>query len=209
MEVRREGVPKQGPSVTYHPGGQREAEGAWSDDFQEGPWRFFAEDGRLVLDGVFRGGKKVGLWTRRQEDGSTETHEFEAGVEHGRSRVVDASEHLLEEGQWLSGQMTGTWSTWFSSGVLQSRGTRVNGSREGLWTRWFESNIKAREGNYSDDVPSGTWRQWSREGVLLSEGEILNGSRSGPWRVWHEDGHVDREQTGLYRDGVKVGELVD
>ena len=37
-----------------------------------------------------------------------------------------------------------------------------------------------------------------------AQGKIRNGKRYGPWVSYYEVGTVDEEDTGTYKDGVKV-----
>ena len=53
-----------------------------------------------------------------------------------------------------------------------------------------------------DGMLEGWWVHWWREGNLRAEGELRRGVEEGPWRFWHSDGSRNREDTGVYSDGL-------
>jgi len=50
----------------------------------------------------------------------------------------------------------------------------------------------------------GPWVDYHENGQLGEKGTHKDGKADGPWVGYYEDGTVDEEDTGTYKDGVKV-----
>jgi antitoxin component YwqK of YwqJK toxin-antitoxin module len=60
---------------------------------------------------------------------------------------------------------------------------------------------------YVDGVKQGAGEQWYANGQKEAEGRYAADQREGPWTFWNADGSVDKERTGEYRTGRRIGEL--
>lgn len=58
-------------------------------------------------------------------------------------------------------------------------------------------------------LEQGEHRAWHADGSLAEEGRYETGHRSGPWRFWRPDGSLDRERSGVYDAGRRVGALAE
>jgi len=113
---------------------------------------------------------------------------------------------LWEEGAYLRGKEDGPWRWWYEDGTPQASGTFVDGAHVGPWTFYHANGQVMAEGAYEDDRPIGRWVTYYEDGTVRSEGGFLAGKRSGRWTFRDEEGLLDRESSGLYEDGERIGD---
>jgi len=58
-----------GPIGSWHPGGEKRAEGKCRNGLAHGMWRRFRPDGLVDLEGRFANGKIAGTWTQLEQGG--------------------------------------------------------------------------------------------------------------------------------------------
>jgi hypothetical protein len=114
--------------------------------------------------------------------------------EKGRSRS--------ERGSFI-GNMTkdGPWEHYHSNGQLQSKGTYEDGIPIGPWVSYHD-NGQLRGKSSSDGSSVRYWKN----GQLQSKGKGNDCGMDGPWVSFHPDGTVDKENTGTFKNGVKVSD---
>lgn len=88
--------------------------------------------------------------------------------------------------------------------VLLARRTRTpDGAGVVVETRCF-GRLLARE-RYEGRRRHGPALRWWTDGRKRSHGTYRRGRRDGDWFEFAPDGTLDRERTGLYRDGLRIG----
>ncbi len=108
-------------------------------------------------------------------------------------------DQVAERGQYLDGQMTGTWSQFDPQGVLVAQGPYAKGPRHGIWTTWFASGRIESQGEYLRGKAHGPWVYHSDLWGGRTEGTWVNGQRTGSWLDFGPDGEPRGER--VYRDG--------
>jgi len=51
----------------------------------------------------------------------------------------------------------------------------------------------------------GVWFSYWNNGQLWSKGNYKNGEREGKWVYYNMDGTLDRERSGIYKNGLRWG----
>jgi antitoxin component YwqK of YwqJK toxin-antitoxin module len=129
-----------------------------------GAWRYFDEQGRLVLDGLFERDQKTGLWRRFYRGHETKLlttapykdfappfiseATFQAGRLHGTWTMTDRQQRKVHEIALVAGQRQGT-ATWFHpSGAALLRATYDGGIPSGHETTFASDGSIALQENY-------------------------------------------------------------
>lgn len=203
---------KDGAFRAWHPNGELEAEGAFEDGKQHGPWTQWYANGQRGSQGVYDRGAKQATWSYWHESGEK-----------------------LAEGSLENGVRQGPWTSWYPDGALQTRGSYLFGEKEGVWTHRspagaideeltgvYEAGILVGEfvidgtvtssfgedrprerAEFRDGVRHGVAATWHPDGSKRSEGHYADGRKTGRWTYWREDGSIDSARTGVY-DGWRL-----
>lgn len=125
---------------------------------------------------------------------------------HGPWHAWHPNGQVWEEGAYFQGKEHGPWRWWYENGSLQAVGTFDHGQHVGPWVFYFENGREMAAGSYVADRPVGTWTTHDESGALVSEGSFEQGLRTGPWTFYSAPGVVDRERSGRYEAGERVGD---
>jgi len=127
-------------------------------------------------------------------------------VRHGSWEAWHENGQVHERGAYANGVEDGDWEWWYADGSPMAAGRFVDGKRFGDWTFWYEGGGLQMRGTYFENLGVGAWTYWFENGLVRAEGEMEVGLFSGRWSVWREDGSLDREASGVYEKGEKVGD---
>jgi len=90
--------------------------------------------------------------------------------------------HVRQLRAWERGDLR---SSYYADGRPESEASYRDGLRQGLAVEWYPNGTEAARGNYE------------------------RGERSGEWSFWRADGSLDRERSGVYTAGRRVGPAQD
>jgi hypothetical protein len=94
---------------------------------------------------------------------------------------------------------------WAAAARLLARETRSTEPVTGLERR--ERRYRGRRiesSTWKDGRREGPYAAWWPDGTRRARGQHAAGRRDGEWFFAHPDGTLDRERTGLYRDGRRI-----
>lgn len=111
---------------------------------------------------------------------------------------------LLERDGLMYRPFTDVPFTGVTTGLKQA--TYKNGIPHGPFVWYWENGQLWTKGNYTDGEIDGPWIQYWSNGQLMTKGNFINGVPDGPWLVYSSDGVLDTEESGTYKDGVKVSD---
>ena len=94
----------------------------------------------------------------------------------------------------FSGKLTG-----------KNKGLIKNGKREGVWFSYWNNGQLYSKGNYKNGKKEGAWVFYWDIGQLMRKGNYKNGKREGAWVEYEKDGTLDRERSGIYKNGLRWG----
>ena len=135
-----------------------------------------------------------------------------------------------EQGSFKSGKKDGSWLWYWDNGQLRSKVNYKDGKREGASVAYYDNGQLRAKGNFKDGKRDGVGviyrgnghleakfnyengklevafvRYWEN-GQLRAKGNFKNGKKDGVWAIYNEDGTVNKEDTGTYKDGVKISD---
>jgi antitoxin component YwqK of YwqJK toxin-antitoxin module len=106
----------------------------------------------------------------------------------------DANQKLVSSVEVLKGDMNGTITFYFPSGLVMEKGTYSYGEKHGNWTRYNESNIVTATANYKNGKKDGEWKMFSEAGQLKMVMHYDSGDKTGLWFMYDENGKVSSEK---------------
>lgn len=128
---------------------------------------------------------------------------FEDGEwrKHGEFIFRDERGEEISRGSYAAGLETGPWTQTYEDGS-RGEGAFLEGRRTGEWRTFFPGGAAQDSGRYLDGRRTGEWESRRRDGTLLRRAMYVDGVENGPVTYFQEDGRtVDRQRTGIYRDG--------
>ena len=115
----------------------------------------------------------------------------------------------VTEGQQVSlknGKREGTWISYHVNGQLQYKGNFKNGKEEGAFVAYHENGQLWAKGNYKNSKKDGAWIWYHKHGQLMHKGNYKSSKKEVAWVSYNEDGTVNKEDTGTFKDGVKISD---
>jgi len=95
----------------------------------------------------------------------------------------------------FTGEVEGIWS-----------GSYKNGKREGYWYTYYTDGVLLSKGHYKNGKKFGTWETYHDNGQLFSMGNYENDKQEGYWVEYYPDGSFSSYFSGTYKNGVKVSD---
>lgn len=179
-----------------------------------GPWQRRVGE-RVVAEGRYDRGKKVGVWRTWFEaradgtawagptEGLASLARFEGGREDGEAYSWRADGSALAVDRWDAGVRAGVARTWYASGAPEWSGSFVGGRRDGVWTRQYATGVTAVSETWADGVLDGAASTHFESGAVDSEGGYAAGLKAGVWKTWYAWGPQATEST--WAAGVEDG----
>lgn len=103
-------------------------------------------------------------------------------------RILDTLENKIIEYDVVQGLRHGEFCVSNLQGVFTVSGMLKNNKNVGTWSYFFESGKLESKGNFMNDLPHGKWQWFYRDGTLRSEGYYINGIEEGVWKSFSEQG---------------------
>jgi antitoxin component YwqK of YwqJK toxin-antitoxin module len=145
---------------------------------KHGPYRKWAANGNLILEGRYEEGKQQGRWSEYYDSGRDK-------------RIIEYEDGVYD----------GAWTKWYESGQKWAEGTYREGKKHGRGRFWYESGQLKADGLYRDDIREGKSTNWYESGQIRSVGNYVDGKRDGPWIDYHEEGQAIES---VYEAGQKI-----
>jgi antitoxin component YwqK of YwqJK toxin-antitoxin module len=189
----------------WHPNGELEREGVFSEDQAHGPWREYNRQGKLTLSGQYEHGDRVGVWRGYYPEGQLQYQgHFNAnGGEEGEWITYHQGNQIESRGVYTNGLREGLWLWWSQTGSLQQLGRfeSIKDQSKSESTEAKESATLADIGHKSVDQAKehrvGLWLSWHDNCQIRTSGRYETGKREGKWRWWKRDGSGWRSEQYL------------
>lgn len=109
-------------------------EGRW---YREGPSISWHPNGQKAAQGLYEGGKRNGEWTLWFANGNVQkrlTYQF--GAEEGLMLEYHPDGAKAAEGMMAAGLATGAWQYWSADGTVRTEGQWKAGKQDGEWVAY-------------------------------------------------------------------------
>lgn len=81
--------------------------------------------------------------------------------------------------------------------------------REGVRASYYADGRPESQASVRDGVRQGLAIEWYPNGTQAARGSYEHGERTGDWSFWRADGSLDRDRSGYYAAGQRVGPAHD
>lgn len=95
----------------------------------------------------------------------------------------------------------GTYTTYYQSNNLKSKGNVCYGLRDDTWTDWYENGRIKQISNWNKGVMCGEFMQYNETGQLLVKANYKKGRLHGKYLTFSSDGSF---KTDKYKKGIIV-----
>ena len=165
------------------------------------------DDGKKKEEGIFKDGKKEGLWTSWYENGQKW---FEKNYKDGKDDELwtywDKNDGKMYNGKFINtndkeidtDSLNGRYFGYYDG--IELFNVNYKDGKKGLETIWYESGQKKEE---RDKYGEGYWTTWYENGQKFRELTYKDGQLDGLFTHWYENGQKSYEST--YKDGKKEG----
>jgi len=211
---------------TYHENGILKSEGNRKDFLLDSTWKFYDDEGQIVLIVNYRKGQKNGnRITFRKKEFVEES--FENDVKQGLTTYYYPDSTIFKTIYFVDGREEGLAKefgkdgrvitlTTYKKGYVVSR-EKINrmdasGRKQGRWKFFHENGLVRLEGKYVNDLKDGYFREYDETGKLIATSKWLEGEKQenavelvklDVVKDYYPDGSVMAMQT--FRNGVAQG----
>lgn len=216
--------------IKYHPNESESYRVNFQNGKKHGKEVWLIDTGRLIGEGFYVEGKKVGKHWKEHENGTMafladydqEGHLKEAVRlfdEQGQKTAEyflneqDAFDgvyqkwfsngQLAQEAHYLNGEFDGAAREWYEEGTLAFSGSFKKGNQEGKFCDFFVDGTLKSEKNFRNSLLHGDQREWFSNGQKKVETVFAEGKREGFLRIWNEKGTLTYE--GAFDKDVEIG----
>ena len=109
-------------------------------------------------------------------------------------------------GSFKNGKKDGSWIEYHKNGQLYYKGNYKLGLAEGSIVAYHNNGKLWYKGNYKNGLLNGQWVTYFYNGKLSMKGNYKNNSREGYYIEYNLDGIKVKEESGMYKNGVKTSD---
>ena len=201
-----------------------------NNQWKQGNWKFFWENGNLQMEGYYVNNKKHGFFKYYNEEGVFQQIEkwannilIEDAVETKKlekQTAYHSNGRIKTEAYFFKGQPEGIRREYdtsgnvikaytFKNGFLTGEGiVDENGYKQGFWKEYYEEEGSLRaEGSYLNSKPVKEWKYYFSDGGIEMTGQYTSkGNKDGEWVWYYPDRNIlmiENYYNGNY-DGLVV-----
>lgn len=200
------------------------------NNFKQGKWVYFYDDGTVKLEGNYRDDMKNGYFKQYDREGNlvtvekyiddvlqenvAELVELEVRTDYypnGKIKTVASYKDGIPEGIRREYTEDGSilMAYVFSDGKILGQGImNERGIREGEWIEYYPDGQQKAAGEYNSGKRVGAWKFYYPDGTLEQEGNYDDdGLLTGQWKWYYPSGALHREE--FYLNGLADGFSVE
>ena len=167
--------------------------GAVINGKHDGAWKFWDEDGRLMVEGHYKNGLMHGEWRYYFPNGQLDlVGTFENNLQEGLFiTYFENNGNKFQEVLFEKGYRQGVSRSYFETGKIRSEETFVNDLKHGPAKYYFETGKIASEGNFKNDKEHGIVLTYYHSGALREEATWEEGFLVGKFKSYHKNGKIE------------------
>ncbi len=135
------------------------------DQQEEGHWTYTISNNKIMMEGVYEAGKRIGVWKKYFSNGS-----------------------IKKEIEYKNGFRDGYYIDYYRSGSKWNEGKYSKGKRTGEWINWFDNGNIREKIEYENNIKNGTYKYYDYKNSAYSEKEFVNGNSIDEWNYFNSDG---------------------
>ncbi|MEY4603816.1 MAG: hypothetical protein RIT43_1108 [Bacteroidota bacterium] len=168
-------------------------EGIYSDDLQNGEWKYYHPNGTLKAVGSFKSGN----------GGDPSRIDVPRNGREGKWMTYKENGKQDQESNWMNGLQNGTQSVYFENGKLSEISNWKNGLLHGSIIRYSENGNITEELSYFEGKYNGVWKTYHSNGNLNQIKNFKSGKMDGETMSYFESGKIKAQE--IYRNDKKNG----
>ncbi len=107
---------------------------------------------------------------------------------------------LALQGHFTNNQRTGVWKSWHKNGQLKDSGTIKNDKLTGTWTTWYENGTPMTTAQFAEEAGLVATTIMPKSLLQFPPAVAI---KNGAWQTWSSSGQ--QKDSGYYRDNFKFG----
>lgn len=120
------------------------------------------------------------------------------------SKVYPPSNYKIT-GAMIDNKKSGLWTTYDSSGRVESEETFINGKSFGEVKVYDNGKLVVRtKDTIVDNDTISKYEKYNLPGRIIVSGQYVNGAKKGIWTSYQEDGRSLKDKIDYEKTGVKV-----
>lgn len=174
-----------GTTSAYSSTGKLTYEKGLVNGVDEGPERKYDDNGTLIYEATYKGGKQEGksfqIINRGSDDEYTQTQYYKGGKYHGQHLEVFKNGTTKSKGNYIDGQKDGLWEAFKKDGSRRGNQETYKDGKVIKKITYFTDGKPDTEKNYNTEGKQhGIEKKYSYEtGKLISEKNFVNGKQVG------------------------------
>ena len=178
-----------GSLIRWHPNGQKQSEGSYVNDQQDGVWTWWYQDGRVRLSACYNKGRLHGQYLRYYPDGQLETIvRFQQGMADGLFARWFPDGQPKFTGGYRKDLMEDQWAQWSNTGFLEWAHMSTGNKHDVFVKTWYPDG-KLKTVKYLDQcVDHGAYEEYHPNGQIKIRGQYQQGKKTGVWTSYDEQG---------------------
>ena len=133
--------------------------------------RYYHDNGQLGEIGIFKDGKKEGLYKQYHQDGSLDkTINYKNGLYNGlwtNYRRNENNELVIDESIYINGRREGTWKMYVGN-TLKTEGYLKNKMKNRIWKYYHDNGQVKTETKWIDDKKIYS-KYWDENGTEIEQ----------------------------------------
>ena len=138
-------------------------------------------------------GNCTSVFTQNQRD--------EQGKKDGKWIYLNKSKHnsKIEEGQYLHGRKEGVWIKYHADGKsIKLKGTYKNNRPQGSYSRYYSNGVIREQGVFENNKYQGELTRYHKNGQLAYRGQFnVTGEEMGVIKYYYPNGQLEIEYTKI------------
>ncbi len=165
----------------YHSSGHLNAIFNYVEGTDSASVKLYDERGKQIASGQYVNQQKEGKWLSFEDGVVIAEDYYKNDKKHGESRTFyTGTGELYEETDWINGEETGVYRSYFRSGKTNFECQMKNGLRDGYCQSFYENGRVEMEGFYTLGIPDNEWTYYDEEGKLIYTLEYKKGRLMNP-----------------------------
>ncbi len=192
--------------IKYHPNERESYRVSFQKGKKDGKEVWQSDTGRLVGEGLYVEGKKVGKHWKEHENGTLAflaDYDKEGCLKEPIRNFDEQGQKIAEYTLTAADVFDSHYQTWFPNGQPSQEALYVNGELDGVVKEWYEDGTLAFSGSFKQGNKEGKFLDFFPDGSLKSEKNFKNSLVDGDQKEWFLNGKKQLEAT--FNEGKKEG----
>jgi uncharacterized protein len=191
----------EGTHICYWPNGKESYKVSYQAGLKKGKEKYFDEKGKLIGEGEYREGVKIG---RHWKDHLNGQPALRAEYTKEGEMIAPAAEYdehgfVIREFTLVGDEYDGNYLEYYPTGQLKIKYHYALGKLDGEQVEYYLSGKMKRHYFMKEGKESGTHRAWYEGGQLAFDGGFIDGLKQGTWSTYNEEG-VQLKSESFHQD---------